>query len=206
MNAGLRLVVATTNPNKLREIRGILDGTGVVVEGLEAFPPTAEPDETGVTFAENARQKAIYYSNALGVTVVAEDSGLEIDGLGGEPGVQSARYGGPAAETYPQKFALVYAGLRAKGASGSPARFVCALAVADGANILYEARGVIEGRVSDSPKGDGGFGYDPIFFYPPLGRTLAEIDENEKAAVSHRGQAFRQLHDHLASRPAWLQR
>ena len=204
MHAGLRLVVATTNANKLREIRGILDGTGVRVDGLDAFPAVAEPEETGATFAENARQKAICYSKALGVTVVAEDSGLEIDGLGGDPGVQSARYGGPAAATYPQKFALVYAGLRARGAMGSPARFVCALAVADGANILYEARGTIEGRVNDSPKGDGGFGYDPIFFYPPLGLTLAELDEGAKASVSHRGQAFRQLREHLASHPAWF--
>jgi XTP/dITP diphosphohydrolase len=206
MNAGLRLVVATTNPNKLREIRGILNGTGVTVDGLDAFPAVAEPEETGATFGENARQKAVYYSSALGVTVVAEDSGLEIDGLGGEPGVQSARYGGPAADTYPKKFALVYAGLRARGAMGSPARFVCALAVAGGTAILYEACGTIEGRVSDTPKGDGGFGYDPIFFYPPLGRTLAELDEDEKASVSHRGEAFRQLHDHLASHPAWLRR
>lgn len=199
-----RLVVATTNPNKLREIRGILDGCGVTVEGLDAFPPVAEPEETGATFAENARQKAVYYATALGVSVVAEDSGLEIDGLGGEPGVHSARYGGPAAATYPQKFALVYAGLRARGALGSPARFVCALAVADGASILFEARGTIEGRVHDEPRGDHGFGYDPIFFYPPLGRTLAELGDDAKASVSHRGAAFRQLRAHLATRPAWL--
>jgi XTP/dITP diphosphohydrolase len=204
MSASVRLVVATTNPNKLREIRGILNGSGVTVEGLDAFPPVAEPEETGTTFAENARQKAVYYSTALGMTVVAEDSGLEIDGLGGEPGVQSARYGGPAAETYSQKFALVYAGLREKGAMGSPARFVCALAVADGPTILYEARGTVEGRVNDSPKGDHGFGYDPIFYYPPLGRTLAELDDDEKASVSHRGQAFRQLREQLASRAAWV--
>ncbi len=204
MSAGLRLVVATTNPNKLREIRGILSGVGVSVDGLDAFPPVTEPEETGATFAENARQKAAYYSGALGLTVVAEDSGLEIDGLGGEPGVQSARYGGPAAAAYPQKFALIYEGLRAKGAMGSPARFVCALAVADGSSILFEARGTIEGRISDVPAGGGGFGYDPIFLYPPLGRTLAELGEDEKAVVSHRGQAFRQLRDHLASQPPWL--
>ena len=204
MSAGPRLVVATTNPNKLREIRGIMNGTGVTVDGLDTFPPVAEPEETGATFGENARQKATYYSQTLGVRVVAEDSGLEIDGLGGEPGVQSARYGGPAADTYPRKFELVYAGLRARGALGSPARFVCALAVADGARILFEARGTVEGRVNDAPRGRGGFGYDPIFFYPPLGRTLAELDEAEKASVSHRGQAFRQLRDHLASRPAWF--
>jgi XTP/dITP diphosphohydrolase len=81
---------------------------------------------------------------------------------------------------------------------------VCALAVADGPAIVYEARGTIEGRVNDAPAGAGGFGYDPIFFYPPLGRTLAELNEREKASVSHRGQAFRQLRDHLASRPAWF--
>jgi len=204
MSGGPRLVVATTNPNKLREIRGILDGAGVTVDGLDAFPAVAEPEETGATFAENARQKAVYYSSVLGVTVVAEDSGLEIDGLGGQPGVESARYGGPAAKTYALKFALVYKGLRASGAMGSPARFVCALAVASGPAILYEARGTIEGRVSDAPAGDGGFGYDPIFFFPPLGRTLAELDEREKASVSHRGQAFRQLRDHLASHPPWF--
>jgi XTP/dITP diphosphohydrolase len=203
MRDGFRLVVATTNPNKLREIRGILNGTGVTVDGLDAFSPVAEPDESGATFAENARQKAIYYSAALGVTVVAEDSGLEIDGLDGEPGVQSARYGGPDAATYPQKFALVYAGLRARGAMGCAARFVCALAVADGATILYEARGTVEGRVNDEPKGDGGFGYDPIFFFPPLGRTLAELSDDEKASVSHRGRAFRQLREHLAADHAW---
>ena len=203
MGNGRRLVVATTNPDKLREIRGILSGTGVTVQGLDAFPPVPEPEETGGTFADNARQKAIHYSTALGVTVVAEDSGLEIDGLGGEPGVQSARYGGPAAATYVQKFALVYAGLRARGAMGSAARFVCALAVADGAAILYESRGTVEGRINDEPRGEGGFGYDPIFFYPPLGRTLAELDDDEKASVSHRGQAFRQLRDHLATQPAW---
>ena len=199
-----RLVVATTNRNKLREIRGIMDGLAVTIDGLDACPPVEEAAETGSTFAENARQKAVHYSTALGVPVVAEDSGLEIDGLDGAPGVQSARYGGSEAPTYARKFALVYAGLRARGAMGSPARFVCALAVADGARILFEARGVIEGRVNDEPAGDGGFGYDPIFFYPPLGKTLAQLDEQEKAGVSHRGRAFRQLREHVASHPEWL--
>ncbi|HOQ60698.1 MAG TPA: RdgB/HAM1 family non-canonical purine NTP pyrophosphatase [Vicinamibacterales bacterium] len=197
--AGPRLVVATTNRHKLREIRAVLDGLGTVIDGLDAFPPVAEPEETGATFAENARQKAVYYSSALGVPVVAEDSGLEIDGLGGEPGVRSARYGGPDRPAYEQKFALVYAGLRDRGASGSPARFVCALTLADGARVVFEALGTIEGRIADEPAGAGGFGYDPIFFYPPLGRTLAQLDEREKAGVSHRGRAFRQLRAFLAS-------
>jgi len=200
----MRLLVATTNRNKLREIRAIMEGLDIALDGLEAFPPIVEPEETGDTFAENARQKAVYYSTRLGVRVVAEDSGLEIDGLGGEPGVHSARYGGAAADTYPQKFALVYAGLRDRDALGSPARFVCALAVADGARVLFEARGTIEGRIQDRPEGEGGFGYDPIFYYPPLGRTLAQVAEHEKSRVSHRGQAFRQLRDHLAAHATLL--
>ena len=122
----------------------------------------------------------------------------------GESGVFRRSPRGPEAAAYSQKFALVYEGLRAKGAMGSPARFVCALAVASGTDILFEARVTIEGRINDAPAGAGGFGYDPIFFYPPLGRTLAEIGEDEKAVVSHRGQAFRQLRDHLASHPPWL--
>jgi XTP/dITP diphosphohydrolase len=201
-----RLLVATTNRNKLREVRGIFDGADIELDGLDDYPPATEPEETGRTFAENARQKAVHYSTALGVPVVAEDSGLEITGLDGAPGVESARYGGPAAATYPQKFALLYAALRAKGAPASPARFVCALAVADGTRILYEARGTIEGRVAEPPAGDGGFGYDPIFFYPLLGRTLAQLTEAEKARVSHRGQAFRRLRDYLACHPTLLGR
>ena len=200
----MRLLVATTNPNKLREIRAIMAGLDIALDGLEAFPPIAEPEETGRTFAENARQKARYYSSCLGVPAVAEDSGLEIDGLGGEPGVHSARYGGTAAESYAQKFALVYAGLRDRDALRSPARFVCALAVADGPRMVFEARGTVEGRISDAPLGEGGFGYDPIFFYPPLGRTLAQLAEHEKSLVSHRGQAFRQLRGFLAAHPTLL--
>lgn len=198
----MRLLVATSNRNKLREIRGIFEDAPVALDGLDAFQSVAEPEETGRTFADNGRQKAIYYSTRLGVVAVAEDSGLEIDGLDGAPGVYSARYGGAEAETYPQKFALIYRQLRERRSLDCPARFVCALAVADGSRIVFEARGTIEGRIADAPRGDGGFGYDPIFFYPPFGRTLAELTEAEKAVVSHRGRAFRQLREFLAAR-AW---
>ena len=198
----MRLLIATTNRNKLREIRGIFDGAPVALDGLDAFPPIAEAEETGRTFADNGRQKAAYYSMHLGVIAVAEDSGLEIDGLDGEPGVYSARYGGADAATYPEKFKLIYRQLRERDALGCSARFVCALAVADGSGVVFEARGTIEGRIADAPSGTGGFGYDPIFFYPPLGRTLAELTEAEKAIVSHRGNAFRQLREFLAAR-AW---
>jgi XTP/dITP diphosphohydrolase len=202
----VQLLVATTNRNKLREIRGIMAGLDLEIEGLDAYPPVDEPVEDGATFEENARHKAVYYSTRLGVPAVAEDSGLEIDGLGGEPGVHSARYGGPEADTYEKKFAIVHGRLRERRALGSAARFVCALALADGGRILFEARGTIEGVIADHPRGDGGFGYDPIFFSPPHGRTLAELTEDEKAAVSHRGQAFRRFRDALAAHPALLRR
>jgi len=192
----VHLLVATTNSNKLREIRGILTGLDVDLVGLEAFPAVAEPAETGRSFAENARAKAVYYSTMLGVVAVAEDSGFEIDALDNEPGLHSARYGGVLA-SYPEKFAALYDRLREQHALDSPARVVCALAVARGDRILFEARGTIEGRVADVPRGDCGFGYDPMFYYPPLGRTLGEVPDGEKALVSHRGHAFRQLRDYL---------
>jgi XTP/dITP diphosphohydrolase len=194
----VRLVLATTNPNKLKEIRAILGDAPYELVGLDVFQGIAAPDETGSTFEENARLKARYYAQATGELVVAEDSGLAIDALGGAPGVESARYGG-AGTAYPQKFALLYDALRERRAVASRARFVCAVALAKGNAILFEAQGVVQGRIAPAPSGTGGFGYDPIFFYPPYGRTLADVSAEEKVAVSHRGKAFRQLRDHLVS-------
>jgi XTP/dITP diphosphohydrolase len=193
------LLLATTNQGKLREIRAMLSGLPIDLIGLDDVPPVEAPEETGATFAANARLKAEYYARATGVLAVAEDSGLEVDALGGEPGVNSARYGGADA-TYADKFRLIYDGLRAAGVETSPARFVCALALADQQGIRFESRGVVEGRIAPAPSGDGGFGYDPIFFFPPFGQTLAEVPAAEKAAVSHRGQAFRALHGYLDRR------
>ena len=185
------LLVATTNRAKLREIASLLFGTPYDIVTLADWPAIAAPEETGATFDENARAKALYYASKTGQLTVAEDSGLEIDALGGAPGVESARFGG-AETTYPEKFRLIYDALRASGAPTSSARFVCALALARPGAILFETRGTIEGRIAAEPRGDGGFGYDPIFFYPPFGRTLAEVSAR-KSAVSHRGQAFRSL-------------
>jgi XTP/dITP diphosphohydrolase len=195
----MRLLVATSNPGKLREIHGILVGLPVEMVSLDAFAGVAPPAETGSTFAENARQKALYYADACGMIAVAEDSGLEIDALGGDPGVHSARFGGMVG-AYPRKFEIIYERLRARQSPASPARFVCALAVAHDRHILFEARGVVEGRIADAPRGSGGFGYDPIFYYPPFGCTLAEVSEERKARVSHRGHAFRQLRAFLERR------
>jgi XTP/dITP diphosphohydrolase len=185
------LLVATTNRGKLREIQTLLTGLSIELVTLDAWPALAAPEETGRTFEENARLKARYYAAATGVVTVAEDSGLEIDALGGAPGVESARYGGPGA-SYQEKFRLIYDALRGRGASGSPARFVCALALASRDRIVFEARASVAGCIAPAPRGDGGFGYDPIFFYPPFGCTLAEAGDR-KSEVSHRGEAFRAL-------------
>ena len=194
----LRLVVATTNRGKLREIEMLLDGIPLTLVTLADWPDIPPPDETGRTFAENARLKAVYYANHTGQLTVAEDSGLEIDALGGAPGVESARFGG-AGSSYPAKFALIYDALRAKKDGPPTARFVCALALAAGDDVVFEARGTVDGVIAPEPKGSGGFGYDPIFYYPPFGCTLAEASAEQKATVSHRGEAFRKLRTFLTT-------
>jgi XTP/dITP diphosphohydrolase len=193
----MRLLVATTNTNKVREIRQLLAGAPVQIVTLAQWPDLIAPEETGITFEENARAKALYYAAATGALTVAEDSGLSIDALDGAPGVESARFGGVELP-YPEKFSLIAEALQAKGDPESTARFVCALALVRGGQVLFETRGAVEGRISPQPKGSGGFGYDPIFFYPPYGQTLAEAGD-AKAAVSHRGEAFRALRAYLES-------
>ena len=201
----MRLLVATTNPHKVREIRALIDGIPFEIVTLDAWRDLPAPDETGSTFEENARAKALYYAQATGELTVAEDSGLEIERLNGAPGVESARLGGAGA-LYPRKFALIYDALARAAAPESAARFVCALALARGRDVLFETRGTVEGRIAPEPKGDGGFGYDPIFFYPPYGCTLGEATPAQKAAVSHRGQAFRALRAFLVSGDATSER
>ncbi len=192
------LLIATTNPGKLREIAAILAGAPVALVTLRDRPPVPEPEETGATFADNARLKARYYSRATGLAAAADDSGLEIDALDKAPGVHSARWHG---SDYAVKFRKIHELLRARGAAGSTARFVCHVTVARGDDILFESTGTVEGTIAATPRGDNGFGYDPIFFYPPLGRTLAELATAEKSQVSHRGQAFTALRHHLLTHP-----
>jgi XTP/dITP diphosphohydrolase len=190
------LLIATTNPGKLREIKDILNWIPIELVTLELFPEVPEPEETGETFAENARIKAIYYSEQTGLPAVADDSGIEIEALGGAPGIHSARWHG---KDYPTKFAAIRRELAARGLETSAARFVAHIALAHDGNILYEASGIVQGEIAREPKGSHGFGYDPIFFYPPYGCTLAEVDGAKKAAASHRGKAFRQLRNWLES-------
>ena len=195
-----RLLVATTNPHKLREIRGLLAGADVGLIGLDALPPLAEPDETGHTFQENARLKARYYAEASGMLTVAEDSGLVIDALDGEPGVRSARFLRHDA-TYPERFEEIVRRLAARPDRLRTARFVCALAVVSDRGVVFETTGTIDGEITTEPRGGAGFGYDPIFYYPPYRATLAEVTEDEKLEVSHRGHAFRALGSWLRSSP-----
>jgi XTP/dITP diphosphohydrolase len=186
------LLVATTNPDKLREIRPVLAGLPIEVRTLADVGPIHAPDETGVTFWENARVKAFAYARATGLTVAAEDSGLEISGLAGEPGVQSARFLGPDVP-YPERFAEIYRRLGPLHRAAWRARFVTALAVVSGRRVLFETEAWIDGEIAPAPAGLHGFGYDPIFSYTPLGKTTAELTLDEKTAVSHRARAFRDL-------------
>jgi XTP/dITP diphosphohydrolase len=197
------VLIATTNPHKLREIRGLLAGIDVELSSLADLPPAAEPEETGETFQQNARLKALYYDAHLGACglaadtlTVAEDSGLVIDALDGEPGVRSARFLRPDA-TYPERFREIQRRLAARPDRPRTARFVCALAAVRAGSLVFETTGTIEGAIAAAPGGSAGFGYDPIFHFPTYGCTLAEVTEEEKLRVAHRGEAFRAL-------AAWL--
>ena len=188
----MQLLVATTNRDKIREIRSLLADTPVDLLTLSDVPPVAEPEETGETFQENARLKARYYAAHSGMLTVAEDSGLVVDGLDGEPGVRSARFLRPDA-SYPERFAAIFDRLAQNPDQPRTARFVCAVTVVDGDRIVFETIGTVEGTIASAASGGRGFGYDPIFFYPPYKATLAEVDEEQKLAIAHRGQAFRAL-------------
>ncbi len=190
-----KLTIATSNPHKVEEIAAVLGQIGIACVPL-ARTDIPEPDENGATFEENARIKAIAYAKALGVTVLADDSGLEVDALGGAPGVHSARYAGIGA-TRAERDAANNAKLL-RELAGVPhgrrtARFVCVLCVArpDG-SIAAEARGHFEGWIGEAPRGSNGFGYDPLLVLDD-GRTSAELTSAEKNARSHRGNALREL-------------
>ena len=193
-----RLLIATTNPDKVREILPLLADVQLEIITLADLDPIPEPEESGTTFWENARIKALAYARATGCTAVGEDSGLEIDSMGGEPGVYSARFMG-ATTSYPNRFFEI---LRHLEDEPRDARFVTALAVARGKEILFETETRVEGEIAYSATGKHGFGYDPIFFYPPFNATTGELPDREKSVISHRARAFRDLRRWLISEPA----
>ena len=188
-----KLLIATTNPNKLREIRPLLPGIELV--SLADIDPIPEPEESGATFWENARIKALAYAAGSGLTAVAEDSGLVVDAMDGAPGVLSARFMG-ASTPYPERFTEIFRRLDGRDRT---ARFVTALAVASGRAIVFETETAVEGEIAREPAGAHGFGYDPIFRYPPFACTTAQLPDRDKAVVSHRARAFRDLRRWLAS-------
>jgi len=184
----MRLLIATNNQNKIREIRPILDRLPISLVTLRDLSAVPEVEESATTFWENARIKALAYAAASGLAAVAEDSGLEINALGGVPGVQSARFLG-VSTPYPARFDEIYR--RMGKSTDRRARFVSALAFVDRGEVLFETEAIIDGLVAPEPAGTHGFGYDPIFFYPPLSKTTGELTLEEKLAVSHRARAFR---------------
>lgn len=195
----MRIVIATGNPHKVDEIRAVLAPLGFEVLSLADLgrPSPAEPDEPGATFEENARIKARYYAAALGVPVLADDSGLEVDALQGAPGVHSAYWAGAEgsrAERDARNNAKLVAALRGVPAERRRARFVCTMCVAtpDG-SVLVETRGEFEGTIVDQARGAHGFGYDPHLWLADRGMTSAELAPEEKNALSHRGRAVRRL-------------
>lgn len=197
------LLLASQNPGKLNEMRLLVEGLPFRVVGPRDLGLLEAPDETGTTFRENAAIKALAYARLSGQLTVADDSGLSVDALGGAPGLYSSRFGGEGASDRDRNLLLLEK-LRGQPFERRGARFTSALAVARGAELLFEVQESVEGVIADEMRGENGFGYDPLFFYPPFGRTFGEALREEKDRVSHRGKAFARLREFLAgalSRP-----
>ncbi len=184
------LIFATLNPGKVGEMNDLLLDTPWGVAPMPDDMP--EYEETGTTFAENARGKALFTSRRVAVPVLADDSGLEVEALGGEPGVRSARYIDPSISQEARNGKIIDM-LEGIGAAHRGARFVCHLALAYHGKLVHETTGTCCGRITESPAGDGGFGYDPVFLVPELGRTFAQLSREEKSTRSHRGVAARDM-------------
>ena len=193
-----RIVVATRNPGKLKEFRTLLAPAGWQAIGLCEAAIEKDVAETGSSFAENARLKALSYSRDTELPVLGDDSGLEVFALGGKPGVRSARYAGPDASDSDRVRKLLLELERNPGTRD--ARFVCALAMAQCGKILCETEGECRGEIATAPRGTQGFGYDPVFLVPESGRTFAELDEEEKNRCSHRARAVAALLRELRGR------
>lgn len=187
------LLIATHNQGKVNELRAFLDDAPFDLICLTDFPDIAEVDEIGLTFAENARLKATEYAVKTGRLALADDSGLEVESLGGRPGVLSARYGGDGTG-FAEKMALLLAEIDAAGNATRRARFVCSIAVASpGGEILSIAEGICPGMIAPAPRGSGGFGYDPLFIPDGFDQTFGELPEAVKQKISHRFRAFEQI-------------
>jgi XTP/dITP diphosphohydrolase len=188
-----RLLIATLNPGKVREFAAALAPTGIEIFGLDSLDDTTEVEETGATFEENARLKAEGYSLRTDMLVLADDSGLEVDALGKEPGVLSARYGGPGLDDEERNRHLLEQLRDTRDPEKRTGRFRCVLALAHAGQTLAVFPGAVEGRILEEAVGQGGFGYDPLFYHPESGCGFAELTTEQKQRVSHRGQAIASL-------------
>jgi len=195
-----KLVVATRNQGKLRELETLLAGTPFRAVSLADLGQIPEHEEKGETFEANAIQKALQYSQLTDDLALADDSGLEVDALGGAPGVRSARYGGPGLSDE-GRCLLVLKEMEKHAWEDRQARFICVLALAQAGELVRTFRGVVEGMIAFEPRGAGGFGYDPIFYHPPSARTFGELSPAEKDAVSHRGIAIREFVKYIEEAP-----
>ncbi|HDS83958.1 MAG TPA: RdgB/HAM1 family non-canonical purine NTP pyrophosphatase [Phycisphaerales bacterium] len=199
------ILVATTNPGKVKELAEMLADAAKRIQwvSLGDFPEATEVVEDGATFAQNARKKALGYAEQTGLWTLADDSGLAIDALDGAPGVRSARFAADEAASTDRKaidranYEKVLRLMDAVPDARRTARFVCHVALAQPGNILLEAAGCIDGVIGREPKGENGFGYDPVFYIPSLGKTAAELDSRTKNRISHRGRAIALLKPRL---------
>lgn len=187
----MKLLIATNNAHKIEEFKEIFADLPMEITFPRQEGVDLDPEETGETFAENAIIKATAFAQVTGLTTLADDSGLEVDALGGEPGVYSARYGDTPKDAHQQRYELVLEKMRAVSDDARTARFRCALAIVTPKMVIDVVDGVVEGRIAHKPAGENGFGYDPIFFVPDFGMTMAQLSSNEKHRISHRGKAAR---------------
>ncbi len=192
------LFLASGNPGKLREFRLAAAARGIAVEPVPHFSELPDCVEDGKSFAANARKKALHYSAFVDGAVFADDSGICVDALGGAPGVYSARFSGPGA-TDAANNARLLTELERTGSLNRSAHYVCVIALARNGKVLEMFVGRADGVILDAPRGSGGFGYDPFFYFPPLDRAFAELSPEEKFHVSHRGVAFKRLLEYISS-------
>ncbi len=192
----MKLLLATRNKGKIREQVEVMSESGIEVVGLDAWPDLESPEEPGPSFIDNAVVKALYYHRATGLPAVGEDSGLEVDALDKAPGIYSARWMGEDT-SYAVKNQMLLEKLKDLPSEKRTARYVCAVALAERDDIIFKVVETIEGLIAEHPKGRGGFGYDPVFYYPPFDKTLAEAKSEEKNRVSHRGKAMARLREFL---------
>lgn len=191
-----RIVIASNNPHKVAEIRAILEGLPYQILSAADFAEFPDPEEHGATLEENARIKAVAVQRATGLWALADDSGLEVEALDGAPGVISARFAGPGCSFADNNRKLLEL-MRDLPEPERGARFRCVAALAKSADEVVIFSGEVHGIITRAPQGEGGFGYDPVFYVPDLGCTFAEASPEEKNRLSHRGRAFRQVADYL---------